>query len=276
MSTCLELSQCCRCCMKRRSDKINIFVTLDEFASQICDLLVDCGGIIVTEDDAFSKSICSSCLTDLSNAVRFRERCLQTDGILKRSQFAGHELADADFIAEKLTDTEPIVDEHDQLENLYLGFPETEQLQQDSVADDTHHEYDENQLIVQSNLTPTVSDHDETTDVQQTEKVNDTKTYELGDNPEKKTNKKLSSHKKMPRHKSSEHKIKPTSKPAAGTADAPKYKCKFCNLTFATNNGCARHMRIHTGVRPFKCEICGEGFTLKGTLKRHKLIHSNV
>ena len=34
-----------------------------------------------------------------------------------------------------------------------------------------------------------------------------------------------------------------------------------------------RHMRSHTGQKPFECEICGLGFSTKGALKRHEYTH---
>ncbi|XP_058448752.1 uncharacterized protein LOC131428722 [Malaya genurostris] len=82
------LPECCRCCLAEENDMIYVFDILDEFDSKICDLIANCGGILITDDDNYSKNICGDCLNDLANAARFRMRCLKTENILQNaSQF---------------------------------------------------------------------------------------------------------------------------------------------------------------------------------------------
>ncbi|CAB3246459.1 unnamed protein product [Arctia plantaginis] len=45
---------------------------------------------------------------------------------------------------------------------------------------------------------------------------------------------------------------------------------KDCGKKFATKNDMVKHMRTHTGERPYTCDICDKGFTQRGTLKIHK------
>ncbi|CAG5129169.1 unnamed protein product [Candidula unifasciata] len=50
-----------------------------------------------------------------------------------------------------------------------------------------------------------------------------------------------------------------------------KYVCTAdnCPYGFKTKGGLVRHMRRHTGERPFTCESCGRAFSESGALSRH-------
>ncbi|RKP34739.1 hypothetical protein BJ085DRAFT_14849, partial [Dimargaris cristalligena] len=48
------------------------------------------------------------------------------------------------------------------------------------------------------------------------------------------------------------------------------YKCPFCERQFIRKYDMERHIRIHTGEKPFICKTCLETFIRKDTLKTHR------
>lgn len=49
------------------------------------------------------------------------------------------------------------------------------------------------------------------------------------------------------------------------------YQCAFCEYTFTRKSMLKRHVRIHTGERPYACDKCDAKFTQQGGLKTHML-----
>ncbi|XP_035174020.1 zinc finger protein 236 isoform X4 [Oxyura jamaicensis] len=56
----------------------------------------------------------------------------------------------------------------------------------------------------------------------------------------------------------------------------PKYAncCTYCPKSFKKPSDLVRHVRIHTGEKPYKCEECGKSFTVKSTLDCHVKTHT--
>ncbi|EFV4654311.1 C2H2-type zinc finger protein [Salmonella enterica] len=53
------------------------------------------------------------------------------------------------------------------------------------------------------------------------------------------------------------------------------FPCSRCSRTFTSPSALVRHMRTHTGERPYVCQTCDRAFHQRGNLSRHMRIHTD-
>ena len=64
----------------------------------------------------------------------------------------------------------------------------------------------------------------------------------------------------------------PDSKKSSAYSSAPqKQKCPYCERKFPWSSSLIRHIRTHTGQKPYLCDVCNYPFTTKSNCDRHLL-----
>ena len=58
-----------------------------------------------------------------------------------------------------------------------------------------------------------------------------------------------------------------------GNDSCPSFSCRFCGKRFLELYSLKKHMRLHSGDRPYQCELCGKKFFRRSHLDAHKNVH---
>lgn len=59
-----------------------------------------------------------------------------------------------------------------------------------------------------------------------------------------------------------------------GSDSSKVHLCKVCNRSFSRSDMLSRHMRLHTGLRPYECHLCRQVFSRSDHLHTHLRTHT--
>ncbi|XP_067668720.1 uncharacterized protein [Haliotis asinina] len=71
--------------------------------------------------------------------------------------------------------------------------------------------------------------------------------------------------------------VKNGHKKQRGKLNEPQiFKCEICGKIVATKCSLVKHVRTHTGEKPYQCDICGKKFNAPNSFNNHKRIHAGI
>ncbi|KAH8281166.1 hypothetical protein KR054_012545 [Drosophila jambulina] len=244
------LQNVCRVCASStdNSNSLKLFTSSSRKALQQINLLT---GVLLQCEPDFPDWMCKSCQSDLDSAIAFRERCLSSQKIFQessscahrrrrsaRSQKRRHEYSDPQTPASPL---EVMI----KLESLSNG-DEEEDANDDGIDHlDSCNEADMEQAIKEMTSSEEEEDEEETSSAARVKRV---------------------------RRRGAPKKSKRSEK--RPKVPLTVFFCDQCGNNITGKSSFDRHLRKHSGIRPFQCELCPARFLSSGELKGHQVMHT--
>ena len=57
------------------------------------------------------------------------------------------------------------------------------------------------------------------------------------------------------------------------TGEKP-FSCPHCSMSFKSSGKLKRHIRVHTGEKPISCSLCEKSFSDASVLRQHSRVHN--
>ncbi|XP_062121691.1 transcription factor Ouib-like isoform X2 [Drosophila sulfurigaster albostrigata] len=208
-------------------------------------------------------SICFCCQADLKLAMSFRRLCIKTQKKWHPS-IEVHE--DSSLSEQESLIKSPVPKISQKCNELYLDSDSDEEPQQTVqvlIKETRIHKH----LINDE----TAQEHDHL-DLNWMQVHKDIETYDIDDNEDIEDDD--SDEKHIPNQQNIEHSTQPHRKLLKANQETAIYICELCGTHVKTKASFERHIRKHTGERPFGCEKCEARFLTAAELRSHGLTHT--